>query len=239
MHIEHVEIAERFRGPPKSGNGGYTCGLIVRRLQGPVAVRLKGPPPLETKLRLESTDEEARLYDGTTLVAEGKRSTLDLEVPRCPSFEDAEVAAQSFSGFESHTFPACFVCGPERSANDGLRIFPGSVQGSSLIAAPWIPDESLADASGKLRPEFLWAALDCTGAFVHFPLPVGVAIVLGELAASIRGDVACGSRCVVLGWPLGVDGRKRLAGTAIYASHDRLVAVARAVWIEVPLKTWS
>ncbi|PBJ91934.1 hypothetical protein CMV24_29785 [Pseudomonas plecoglossicida] len=131
------------------------------------------------------------------------------------------------------------MCGPERTQNDGLCIFPGPLNNTSTIAAPWTPDASLADKSGNLRPEFLWAALDCTGAFTSFPLPDGVAIVLGELAASILGVVKPGDRCIVLGWPLGVEGRKRLAGTAIYAPNDRLVALARAVWIEVPSSTWS
>ena len=239
MHVERFEIEQRFRGPPRSGNGGYTCGRIARHLQGPVAVRLKLPPPLDTELRLESTDEGARLFHDTTLVGEAKRIRLDLQAPPSPSYEEAEEAAQSFIGFKDHRFPGCFVCGPERPRNGGLRIFPGSVNDTSTIAAPWIPDASLAAESGKVKPEFLWSALDCTGAFAHFPLPDGVAIVLGELAASILGDIEPGERCVVLGWPLGVEGRKRLAGTAIYAANDRLVALARAAWIEVPLSTWN
>lgn len=239
MHVEWFTIADRFRGPPRSGNGGYTCGRIARHLQDTVAVRLRAPPPLNTELRLESTDEEARLFHETTLVGEATRSQLNLQVPASPSYEEAEEAAQSFLGFKNHRFPGCFVCGPERTGNDGLRIFPGSVNDTSTIAAPWTPDVSLADESGNLKSEFLWSALDCTGAFTFFPLPDGVAIVLGELAASLTGAVKPGERCVVLGWPLGVKGRKRLAGTAIYAPNDRLVAVARAVWIEVPLSTWN
>lgn len=239
MHVERFEIAYRFCGPPRSGNGGYTCGRVAKHLQGTAAVRLKAPPPLNAELRLESTEEEARLFHETTLVAEARRSQLSVQPPPGPSYEEAEEAAQSFIGFKSHRFPGCFVCGPERTQNDGLCIFPGPLNNTSTIAAPWTPDASLADESGNLRPEFLWAALDCTGAFTSFPLPDGVAIVLGELAASILGVVKPGDRCVVLGWPLGVEGRKRLAGTAIYAPNNRLVALARAVWIEVPSSTWS
>ena len=239
MHIERFEIEERFRGPPKSGNGGYTCGRMARHLQGTVAVRLKSPPPLDTELRLESTDQEARLFDGAKLIGEAKRTHLDLHAPPGPSYEEAEEAAKSFVGFNSHTFPACFVCGPERRADDGLCIFPGALYNTSIIAAPWTPDVSLTDELGNVQPEFLWSALDCTGAFVHYPLPDGVAVVLGELAVTILGSVKAGDRCVVLGWPLGVEGRKRLAGTAIYAPNQRLLALARAVWIEVPLSTWS
>ncbi|NPC57591.1 hotdog fold domain-containing protein [Caenimonas soli] len=239
MHVERFEIAHRFRGPPRSGNGGYTCGRIAKHLQGTVAVRLKAPPPLGAELRLESTEDEARLFHESTLVGEAKRSQLNLEAPPCPSYEEAEQAAQSFIGFKSHRFPGCFVCGPERTGGDGLCIFPGSLNNTTTFAAPWTPDLSLADESGNVKPEFFWSALDCTGAFALFPLPDGLAIVLGELAASIREVVKPGDRCVVLGWPLGVEGRKRLAGTAIYAPNGRLAALARAVWIEVPLSTWN
>ena len=239
MHVERFEIEKRFCGPPRSGNGGYTCGRIARHLSGPAAVRLKAPPPLGAELRLESTDEEARLFHDKALLGEARRVRLDLQAPPSPSYAEAKEAARSFLGFKDHRFPGCFVCGPERSRNDGLRIFPGPVNDTSTLAAPWTPDASLADITGKVKPEFLWSALDCTGAFVHLPLPDGVAIVLGELAASILGDVEPEEPCVVLGWPLGVEGRKRLAGTALYAANGRLVALARATWIEVPLSTWN
>jgi hypothetical protein len=153
--------------------------------------------------------------------------------------EQAEKAAQSFHGFQAHPFPGCFVCGTERALHDGLCIYPGPVNGSSTIAAPWTPDASLADELGDVKPEFLWSALDCAGAFALFPLPDSSAIVLGELVTSIVGSVKPGDRCIVLGWPLGTEGRKRFAGTAVYAPNSRLVASARAVWIEVPLSTWG
>jgi hypothetical protein len=239
MHIERFELAERFRGPPRSGNGGYTCGRIAKHLAGTVVVRLKAPPPLNVELRLESTDDEARLFHDTTLVGEARRSSLDLQAPPCPSYEQAELAARSFLGFRVHAFPSCFVCGPEREPGDGLRIFPGSLEGSSTIAAPWVPDGSLADEAGSVRPEFVWAALDCTGGFAVMPAPEGAAVVLGELGVSIVGELVPGDRCVMLGWPLGREGRKRLAGSALYAGDQRLVALARAVWIEVPLSSWG
>lgn len=238
MHVELFEIAERFRGPPRSGNGGYVCGRIARHLQGAVAVQLKAPPPLKAELRLESADEGARLFQDTILIGEARRTHLEMQPPPSPTFVEAEQSLQGFPGFKSHPFPGCFVCGPERKPADGLRLFPGSVNGSSVIATPWKPDASLADESAKIRSEFLWAALDCTGGFAVLPLPEGVAIVLGELCASIIAEVAPAEPCVVIGWPLGADGRKRLAGSAVYAANGRLVAKARAVWIEVPASTW-
>ena len=239
MQVERFEIAHRFRGPPRSGNGGYTCGRIARHLPGAVAVRLKAAPPLHAELRLESGEREARLFHGDTLVGEARVAPLDLRPPPCPPYAAAEQAAQSYAGFKDHRLPGCFVCGPQRAPRDGLRIFPGALNDGSTVAAPWTPDASLADESGRVMPEFLWSALDCTGAFAFPPLPADAVVVLGELAATIVGGVQAGDRCVVLGWSLGAEGRKRLAGTAIYAPGGRLVALARAVWIEVPLSTWN
>jgi hypothetical protein len=40
-----------------------------------------------------------------------------------------------------------------------------------------------------------------------------------------------GEPCVVVGWPLGEDGRKLFAGTALYGRDAAPLAVARQVWI--------
>lgn len=144
-----------------------------------------------------------------------------------------------FSGFRLHPFPGCFVCGTDRLQDDGLRIFPGAIENTSTIAAPWIPTASLADEAGDIKSEFLWSALDCTGAFTLPPLPEGVTTVLGELTVSIVDTVTVGEQCVVIGWPLGSEGRKHMAGTAIYAPDNRLIALSRAVWLEVSASGWN
>jgi hypothetical protein len=239
MPTERFTIDERFCGPPRSGNGGYVCGRIARAVSGVATVRLKMPPPLGVEVQLESSAEGARLLAGDTLVGEGKPGTFELAVPPCPTFAEAERAARSYIGFREHTFPGCFVCGPDRREGDGLRIFPGSLDGGTTLAAPWTPDPSLGDDAGHVRSEFLWSALDCSGGIAVLPAPAGRALVLGELSVSIEGDLIVGQRCIVLGWPLGTEGRKRLAGSAVYAEHGRLVARARATWIEVPASTWS
>jgi hypothetical protein len=40
-----------------------------------------------------------------------------------------------------------------------------------------------------------------------------------------------GERCAVAAWPLGEDGRKLYAGTALFAADGDLLALARQVWI--------
>ena len=240
MHSEHLEIVPRFRGPPRSGNGGYTCGRLAAPLGGTVAARLKAPPPLGTPLRLDTAEGVLRLFAGDTLVGEAKPAALDLQVPPAPTLAQARDAVPAFIGFRRHSFPGCFVCGPEREPKDGLCIFPGPVEGTPLIASPWTPDPSLAHETGAVRPEFVWSALDCPGAFAVMPrLAEGVAVVLGELTASLADDVRAGVPHIVAGWSLGQEGRKHLAGTAVYAEDGRVLAFARAVWIEVPAATWG
>ena len=228
-------IASRFCGPPRSGNGGYVAGALAAHLRGDaIAVRLKAPPPLETELRVEATREIARFMDGAAVIAEARPTELDLEAPLAPSYEEAVEAAKRFSGFEHHPFPTCFVCGPARKEGDGLRIFPGMIESRGILFAPWVPDASLADTSGHVDPAFIWAALDCTGVFA-FPVASGPnVLVLGELAARIDDHVEPGEKCIAAGWSLGIDGRKRYAGSAVYSAEGRAVAVARATWIEVP-----
>ncbi len=47
--------------------------------------------------------------------------------------------------------------------------------------------------------EFLWAALDCPGAFA-FPEPAQGAVLLGELQVALLGDVSVDERCVLVAY---------------------------------------
>ena len=75
---------------------------------------------------------------------------------------------------------------PKREPGDGLRIFPGPL-GNKGVAATWTPDASLCDTSGKVKPEFLWSALDCPGAF-SFEAADNTGLLLGEMAVGIHGQ---------------------------------------------------
>lgn len=236
---DSLHIHQRFHGPPRSGNGGYVCGITAKPLGHSCSVRLKAPPPLGTALQLEHTKDHARLLHQDTVLAEAKLTTLELTTPVPPSYADAEQASKQFLGFDYHLFPSCFVCGPQRAPGDGLCLFPGPVNNSDLIATPWTPDDSLADETGMIRSEFLWAALDCPGAFVLMPLPDGLGIVLGELSAELVAPAFTHQRYVVCAWPLGKEGKKYFAGTAIYAEDHTLIAKAKATWIEIPLDQWQ
>jgi hypothetical protein len=219
-----IVIERRFRGPTESGNGGYTCGLVAGYVDGPAEVTLRVPPPLERALRVEQDGDRVRVLDGDTLVAEAKPATVDLEPPEPPSFEAAAEAALP-DGDQDSPFPECFVCGPHRERGDGLRIFAGPLR-DPVVAATWIPAEPYTG------PEFVWAALDCPGAYAcGFGGERGV-LVLGRLAARVEALPRAGERCVVVAWPLGEEGRKAFAGTALYGEGRRVLGVAQAIWIE-------
>lgn len=237
MKTNTIIIDERFHGPPDSGNGGYVCGQLAQFIVGSTAaVRLRVPPPLDTEMQVRATEEGVAMFDGDTLVADARPASVDMEPPSSPSFEEAETAAQRFRGFAEHVFPTCFVCGPDRESGDGLRIFPGRVKGRDLVASPWIPHSSLAPDSGVVSHEFLWAALDCPGAFA-FPQPEGRAVVLGELKVKLTGNVSVGERCVLTGWQLSHDGRKHFTATALYGESGVCRGLAIGTWIEIPPAT--
>lgn len=225
-----VRIEKRFHGPPSSGNGGYVCGRLAASLNGPAVVRLEVPPPLDTDMTVKEAGTGVELVHGATVVARARPVVLSLDIPAAPSLAEAETASKSYRGFRHHPFPTCFVCGPRREAGDGLRIFSGPLGGKG-VAAPWVPDASLGNASGKVKAEFLWSALDCPGAF-SFEVAEGTALLLGELAVSLRGGVSVGERCVVLGWELARDGRRHFTGTALYRESGECVGLARATWFE-------
>lgn len=236
MIVETLTLDRRFRGPAQSGNGGYVCGRIARHVPGVATVRLAIPPPLDTPLHVDVTDGVARLMSGTTLVGEGRPAQLDIAAPAPLSFEAAIESSKHYHGFEHHTFPNCFVCGPNRQPGDGLRIFAGTAPGGEVVAAPWVVHESLGTPTAN---EFLWAALDCPSGFALWSPREGTTVVLGQLTASIRGQVNPGDRCVAMGWPLQVEGRKRFAGSAVFSASGELIAVARAIWIEVPASAFQ
>ena len=230
-------IDPRFRGPPDSGHGGYTCSLLGERIEGPAEVSLRLPPPLGRPLSVELRDDRTlALTDGDALVAYGEATDVDLSAPEPVSFGQAEEAARGFFAFHSeHPFPGCFVCGPERAPGDGLRIFAGPVHGRpDVFAAPWIPDESLADGDGLVRPEFIWSALDCpSGNALAGALFSARPVLLARLAVRISGPVRVGEHHVLMSWRVGSEGRKHHSAAALFGVDRALRGVSRALWIEL------
>jgi hypothetical protein len=233
--VPELLVPQRFNGPPGSGNGGYVCGLVAGLLGGgPAEVTLRAPPPIERPLQAELEDGEAVVRDGDTVVAQGLRAAVpvDTGAPVSPA-DAAEAAAAGLAHWSAgHPFPTCFVCGPERVEGDGMRIFPGAL-GDSRYAAHWTPHESLADSSGAVRPECVWAALDCPTSAPGANWGEGPAVVLGRLAAALEGEVRAGEPHALVSWRTAHEGRKREAACVLLDASGTALARSRAVWIEL------
>jgi hypothetical protein len=228
-----LKLAARFCGPPDSGNGGYVCGVLAGYIDSTAEVTLHRPPPLETPLHIAPLDNgTVALRDGKRLVAEGRPVEFKLEIPAAPNYATARKAALNYSGFKEHLFPNCFVCGPQRHEGDGMRIFAGPVAGIPMVAAPWTPHPSLSDGTGKIRTEFVWAALDCPGYFAVTGTKPRL-MLLGRMAARIEATVQSGKRYTVTAWPISSNGRKHVAGTALFSESGRLQGHAVSTWIAV------
>lgn len=234
---ETLIVPARFNGPPGSGNGGYTCGIVAGLVDsGEVEVSLRAPPPLERPMTVARDGTRVRVRDGDTLVAEGGPAELRLDVPDpvAPDELTRAEAAGHERWFTGHPFPTCFVCGPERAEDDGMRVFPVALPGrDGLFGASWRPEESLARDDGSVRPEFVWAALDCPTSAPIANFGTGPAVVLARLTARRGCSVRAGELHTILSWKLGQDGRKRESAAALYDSAGRTLCASRALWIEL------
>jgi hypothetical protein len=232
-----LTIPARFNGPPTTANGGYTCGRLAGLLGDElVEVTLRAPPPLGRALPVEHEGDRVELRDGETLVAEAVSAELLMDVPDAISLDeaDAAVAAGSEHWTAKHPFPTCVVCGPKRRRDDGFRIFPGALPDrDGHFGASWTPGESVATGDGCVRPECVWAALDCPTSAPVANFGEGPPLVLARLTARLACPVRADERHTILSWPLSVDGRKRQAAAALFDSEGRLLCASRALWIEL------
>lgn len=235
-----ITVATRFRGPARSGNGGYTAGLLAERLLGnqtgsatrAVRVRLSAPPPLETGLAVDLDAEggTASLRDGSVVVATATWSELERAVvPPVPYDQVAELIGP-YAGATEHPFPGCFVCGPDRAEGDGLRLFPGPLA-PGHTACTWRPDVAVTDLGGAVPPQIVWAALDCPGGWCSDL--GGRPMVLGTMTAAVERVPRAGEPCVVVGRLDSTDERRSSTSTALYGADGDLLARAEAVWIRV------
>jgi hypothetical protein len=230
-----LSIPTFFKGPPGSGNGGYTCGRVAALIDAEVAeVSLRSPPPLDTPLDVVRDGERVSVRDGDTLVAEGVPSELLVDVPEpVPASEvDAAQPAGRERWAKDHPFPTCVVCGPARP--DGFGIVPAALPGrDGLFGAAWTPDDWSDDGGGCVRSEFVWAALDCPTSAPVANLGDGPPMVLASLTARLGCPLRVGEPHTILSWALDEDGRKHWSAAALYDSDGILTCASRALWIEL------
>lgn len=234
--MTEILIDQQFNGPPDSGNGGYCCGLFAAALEleeGAAAeVTLRSPPPLNQPIQIKTAGQEKTFFYGETPVASARPAELSMDVPAPPSLSAATKSSKAYSGFHQHPFPKCFVCGPDRSPGDGLCIYPGQLANQNQVCAPWHPYPALADEQGKLRPEFIWAALDCPSYFGAFIGQPNAKALLGKQCLKILDpNIPADRDYIITAWPISQDGRKYYGGTALFSETGDCLALARGTWI--------
>jgi hypothetical protein len=221
--VSELLVPHRFRGPARSGNGGWSAGALAALAPWTtVTVRLSAPPPLDTPMEVSEVDGAlVASYDDTEVL---RATEADHEPEPAPyvALEEARAAEARYPGLEGHPFPTCFVCGTGREPGDGLRIFAGPVR-EGLSAATWTPTET--------GPELPWAALDCPGAWAA---DIGERMmVLGTMTARVDRAPEPGTTYVVVGEARERKGRRSLTATSLYDADGALLGTAEHVWIDV------
>ncbi|MFO1162492.1 MAG: hypothetical protein U1E60_26900 [Reyranellaceae bacterium] len=234
-----IIIAPEFNGPRLSGNGGYVAGVMAEQYikqferDDAVEITLRAPVPLATPMHVVRHGEVLLLKDDDTLICEARAGNVEHLVPPPPPTDWAEVMRRAEEGGspEDTDFHWCVVCGRGRAVGDGLRVLgsAGPQEGQSLSC--YVPHANHADAAGRIKPEFVWGALDCPGAFaVQDPNDMRPALT-GRMTAKVIEPPVVGERCAVVGWSLGGEGRKLYSGTALYTESGRLCAIGQQTWI--------
>lgn len=231
---ETIVIDGRYCAASRSANSGYVGGLLAARVGGPADARFRRPVPLNRELQLDHDGDTAKLFAAGELLVDARRIDLHLPVPPPPSLAEARAATERYLGRrESLRFARCFGCGIERATGDGLRIFAGAVgREDGLYAAPWQPEPAFVDERGWVRPEFVWAALDCSGAFALVGDDPELVLLTARLAVRIDALPRAGEPHVVAAWASERGERKHVSGSAIFTAQGELLALGRALWVE-------
>lgn len=237
--LGRIIIDRRFRGPPNSGNGGYSCGRLAAFVDGSAEVTLRKPPPLGIELAVVAeADETVALYDGDRLIATAQPAGVTVQPRVSPSFDEALAASSRTFPPAAHKLPMCFVCGPDRAPGDGLRIHCGpleadDVEWNGVVAAPWITESYMAGENGDVAAEFVWASLDCPTAYAAGSPEGFPTILLGRQAVKIERRPQVGEKCVVTAWQTAHEGRKYRSEAALFGADGNAIAFCKATWIEV------
>ena len=225
---QDIIIDARHNGPPGTGNGGWTAGLIWTRLPRPRAevaeVTLRKPPPLEIPIQVIDAAAGIQIIDPKgEIIATARHREADIPAVPGVAADEAREASKRYPGHGQHHFPTCFVCGPQRP--DGLRIFPGLVGEGRTAAIFEVPD--------MVDTPTVWASLDCPGGWTV--IESDSPWVLGRIAAIVDELPEPRDECVVVGQVISRHGRRAIVRTSLYAPLGGLLARAEATWIKIPV----
>ncbi|MEW9527832.1 hypothetical protein [Microbispora sp. NPDC049125] len=252
-----MTVPKRFRGPEGTANGGWIAGTLAASLadslggspgdatpaslagaghDSAVEVTLHRPVPLETELTLEHVGNAVALCDGERHLVEAIPVVEALEPPPFVPFTVAARAEAGFPGRHGHAIAGCFACGL-REPGDGLRIFPGPVGDTGLVAAGWRVPVGVTDEHGVVPASIVWAALDCATGWAHYRAPAAGSgqpvetALLGRLTGRVFRRVYPMGAYSVVARATGREGRKLFGVSAVYEGDGTLVAAAKATWI--------
>ena len=202
-----ILVPAMFNGPPGSANGGISAGLAASQIDGPAEVSLRAPPPLDIAMEVVPTGDGYEVRHGDQLVMTAQPAAPLAPPPAAPSFETAQTGPDSFPPVETHAFPRCYVCGPERS-DDGLCLFTGKPNGYDGVTDVWTPDESLAGEDGLVRPRstvraplrlafrtIRWCWPASPRRCMHAPPPATISLWLAGLSMMTVASMALPPHC--------------------------------------------
>ncbi|MDH2424629.1 hypothetical protein [Sphaerisporangium sp. TRM90804] len=233
-----LNVPARFRGPRDGvANGGWVAGTLAGALAEvadgahALEVTLHRPVPLDTPLTVGPVVNCVSLSHGDQVLAEAIPVAEEITPPPFVPFNDAAKAEAGFAGMAGgHPAPGCFVCGL-RGPGDGLRIFPGPVDGTDVVAAGWRVPVTVTDQDGGIPDALIWAALDCPTGWSHARPGQGLPGVLGRITAQVFRRVYPNGTYSVVARPTGREGRKFFGTSAVYELDGTLVAAAKTTWI--------
>ena len=233
MAAGELRIDAGYAGLPELAHGGYrgrdALGGPGRR-EHPRPAAPTGPHRARRCASIRPAPGLAELHDGAGLLADARRhgrpdpGAPGSSVPRRRGPHRTASPARPH-----HPIPGCLVCGPAHPA--GLHVTPGPVSGRAVVAAHWVPSAGHAGPDGDAsagagqRGARLPAAVGPDGC--TSPRRRRTASVTSVLETRLDAPVRAGVPHVVIGWPIGRDGRRWLAGAAIVGPDGELCAAGR------------
>lgn len=234
---ELLTIESTYCGPPSSAHGGVAVGRFSQLAgNGPVEVRLMGPPPLDTPLSHRAEGEGTWVVSGPDGdLARVTKLVAPLDIAPFNRTSDDEVEAASVAFLEKiaasggHGFPTCFACGTDRHDADALHQFGGEASDGQLVA------RFRVGGQGTIPDWLTLAGLDCPSGHTVFALADDqpTVAVLGSMSCQVNEAASAGVDYQVRGRLASVEGRKFSSEVAMLDPDGTAVAEAVAVWIAV------